>query len=226
MGALELHIWGSHNDTLEKPDRIVFDLDPDEDMDFSAVRARRAHARPALGAGARDLSRWSTGGKGIHVVAPLTPRYGWEDVKTFAEALARTIAAEEPKRYLAVATKAKRTGRIFIDYLRNGRGATAICPFSTAGPQGRAGRLAGVVGGAVAAEGRPAGDGGDRRRAAQGAEKDPWAGYFDVDQVLPLEQLNVAGMPCIRLIECERKRVDTAVAETHVNIKRTNASCG
>ena len=78
----------------------------------------------------------ATGGKGIHVVVPLTPHHGWEDIRAFAEAMARTFAAENPDRFLAEMSKTKRKGRIFIDYLRNARGATAIAPFSTRARKG------------------------------------------------------------------------------------------
>ena len=132
MGALELHIWGAHIDELERPDRLVFDFDPDEAVDFATVKAAaEGDARPADAARPRRRSRMATGGKGIHVVVPLTPRHGWDDVKAFAEAMARTLAAEEPDRYLAETSKERRKGRIFIDWLRNGRGATAIAPYST-----------------------------------------------------------------------------------------------
>ena len=189
MGALELHIWGSHNKTLEKPDRIVFDLDPDEDMEFAQVRNAAKDMRDRLAALGLETFPMVTGGKGIHVVAPLTPRYGWDDVKAFCEAVARTMAEEEPKRYLAVATKAKRTGRIFVDYLRNGRGATAICPFSTRAKRGAPvswpvtwAQLARLDSARFATV----------ENAAELLKKqktDPWAGYFDLDQVLPLEKL-------------------------------------
>jgi len=189
MGALELHIWGSHNDTLEQPDRIVFDLDPDEDMEFSVVRDAAKDMRDRLAALGLETFPMVTGGKGVHVVAPLTPKYEWDDVKAFCEAIARTMADEEPKRYLAVATKAKRTGRIFVDYLRNGRGATAVCPFSTRAKRGAPaawpvswGQLARLD------SARPA----TVETAAEMLKKqrsNPWAGYFEVDQVLPLDRL-------------------------------------
>lgn len=189
MGALELHIWGSHNRTLEKPDRIVFDLDPDEDMAFAEVRAAAKDMRDRLAALGLRTFPMVTGGKGVHVVAPLVPRYGWDDVKAFCEAVARTMAEEEPKRYLAIATKAKRTGRIFVDYLRNGRGATAICPFST-----RARRGAPVSWPVTWAQlarldnARPANveNAGD---LIKNQKSDPWTGYFDIEQVLPLDKL-------------------------------------
>ncbi|MEQ8695162.1 MAG: DNA ligase D [Bauldia litoralis] len=189
MGALELHIWGSHNATIETPDRLVFDLDPDEGMDFAAVRSAARDMRDRLKGLGLETFPMVTGGKGIHVVAPLTPHYRWDEVKVFAEALARTIAADEPDRYLAVATKAKRTGKIFIDYLRNGRGATAITPFS---PRARKGApVAWPVSWQALSRLKDA-----RSATVENAETllkrqkaDPWEGYFDVDQVLPLERL-------------------------------------
>ena len=190
MGALELHIWGSHNKTLEKPDRIVFDLDPDEDMDFAQVRDAAKDMRDRLAAVGLETFPMVTGGKGIHVVAPLTPRYGWDDVKAFCEAIARTMAAEEPKRYLAVATKAQRNGRIFVDYLRNGRGATAICPYSTRAKRGAPvswpvtwAQLARLDSARFATVENAA-------DLLKKQKSDPWSGYFEVDQVLPLEKLS------------------------------------
>ena len=131
----------------------------------------------------------ASGGKGIHVVVPLTPRHGWDDVKAFAEAMARTLAAEEPDRYLAEMSKSRRKGRIFIDYLRNGRGATAIAPFSTRARKGAPvawpvawsalGKLASAHAVTVATA----------LAALKATKNDPWAGYFDVDQVLPMETL-------------------------------------
>ena len=189
MGVLELHVWGSHVKTLEKPDRLVFDFDPDEDMPFSVVRAAAEDMRARLKALKLESFPMLTGGKGIHVVVPLAPKNGWDDIRAFAEALARTIAAEEPDRYLAVATKARRKGKIFIDYLRNGRGATAIAPFSTRAKKGaplawpvswtalpkiETARLATVE---TAAD------------LLKTTRRDPWAGYFDIDQVLPLAAL-------------------------------------
>jgi bifunctional non-homologous end joining protein LigD len=192
MGALELHIWGSHVDTLEKPDRIVFDFDPDEDLDFADVKQAAKEMRDRLAA--VDLTSFvmASGGKGLHVVVPLTPHYGWDEVKGFAEAMARILAAEHPDRYLAEMSKARRKGKIFVDYLRNGRGATAIAPFSTRARKGAPvawpiawsalGRLENAHPFAV----------GDGAPALQRQKTDPWQGYFDVDQVLPLERLRQA----------------------------------
>jgi bifunctional non-homologous end joining protein LigD len=135
MGAVEFHIWGSHVTTLERPDRIVFDLDPDEHVDFEAVKQAASHLREVLDAlGLHSLALLS-GGKGIHVVVPVKPEHDWPVVKRFAAALAARVAADQPQRYVATMSKAKRAGRIFIDHFRNERGATAIAPYS---PRARA----------------------------------------------------------------------------------------
>jgi bifunctional non-homologous end joining protein LigD len=189
MGVLELHIWGSHVDTLEKPDRMVFDFDPDEDLDFGQVKEAAKEMRERLKAVDLESFVMASGGKGLHVVVPLTPRYGWDEVKGFAEAIARILAAEKPERYLADMSKARRKGRIFVDYLRNGRGATAIAPFSSRARKGAPvswpiawsalARLENAHPFAV-----DTGAAGLKRQKG-----DPWKGYFEVDQVLPLERL-------------------------------------
>ncbi len=131
----------------------------------------------------------ATGGKGLHVVVPLTPHHEWQDVKAFAEAMARVMAAENPDRYLAEMSKTRRKGRIFVDYLRNGRGATAIAPFSTRARKGA------PVAWPVAWSALSRLGSADRFTVEAVADnlkklnKDPWAGYFDVDQVLPLDAL-------------------------------------
>jgi bifunctional non-homologous end joining protein LigD len=130
-GALEIHTWQSTLDDLERPDQIVMDLDPGEGVPWSAVldaaRAVRARFEDAGLVGFVKTS----GGKGLHVVAPLKPteRAGWDAVKGFAAAMARSMAGDEPDRYVATITKAKRTGRILLDYLRNGRNNTAIVAY-------------------------------------------------------------------------------------------------
>lgn len=131
IGALELHIWGARTDRIEQPERLVFDLDPDESLEFRHVRAAAAEMRDLLGAAGLVSFPLITGGKGIHVVVPLLPRRGWNEVKTFARGLARKLAEAAPERYVAQASKKRRKGRIFIDWMRNGRGATAIAPYST-----------------------------------------------------------------------------------------------
>jgi len=131
MGVLEIHIWGSHVDDVDRPDRMVFDLDPAEDVPFTAVRAAALQLREVLEAAQLKSFPLLSGGKGIHVVVPLRPRHGWDVVKGFAGALAQRLAAEQPDRYVATMAKAKRKGRIFIDVFRNDKTATAIAPYST-----------------------------------------------------------------------------------------------
>lgn len=130
MGAVEFHIWGSRAANLEKPDRLVFDLDPDEGLSFADVRNSALELRDML----KDLGFFSqvmvTGGKGVHVIVPLTVRATWDDAKTFTKSFALKLAETEPARYTATMSKAKRKGRIFIDWLRNERGSTAIAPYS------------------------------------------------------------------------------------------------
>ena len=131
MGTLEFHVWGAANDKLETPDRMIFDLDPDEGLGFDVVKKAAAAMRDRLS----DLGLKSvplvTGGKGVHVIVPLERRAGWEDVKAFAKALSSRVVDEDPEHFTATMSKEKRKGRIFIDWLRNERGATAIAPYST-----------------------------------------------------------------------------------------------
>lgn len=136
MGTLEFHVWGSRTDRLENPDRMVFDLDPDEGLGFADVRDAAADVRARLDAiGLKSLAM-VTGGKGVHVIVPLERRADWPQVKAFARAFAQRMADDEPERYLAQASKAKRRGRIFVDWLRNERGATAVAPYSTRARKG------------------------------------------------------------------------------------------
>ncbi len=136
MGTLEFHIWGSRIDDIEKPDRLVFDLDPDEGLGFADVRDAAFDVRDRLAKIGLKTVPLVTGGKGVHVVAPLTRRAAWPEVKAFAKGFAVLLNTEQPDRYVANMSKAKRKGRIFVDYLRNERGSTAICPYSTRARKG------------------------------------------------------------------------------------------
>ncbi len=131
MSVLEFHIWGSRIGDIERPDRLVFDLDPDEALGFADVRRAAFAVRDRLEALGLKSVALVTGGKGIHVLAPLECRAEWPQVKQFARGLAMRMASEDPERYVAQAAKEKRVGRIYIDWLRNERSATAIAPYST-----------------------------------------------------------------------------------------------
>ena len=130
-GVVEIHPWGSTAAHLEEPDRLIFDLDPGEDVPWSAVIEGAREVRRRLDA--LDLKSFvkTSGGKGLHVVLPLTPSVGWEDAKAFTQKVAETMAKAQPDRYVATMSKTARRGRIFVDYLRNGRGATAVGAYST-----------------------------------------------------------------------------------------------
>ncbi len=126
MGVLEIHPWGSRIDKLELPDRVTMDLDPDEGLPWQRVTEAAVDVRDALsGIGLQSFAK-TTGGKGLHVVIPLTPKLGWEEVKTFAKWIADNFVAQRPEDFTANMAKRARHGRIYIDYLRNGRGATAV----------------------------------------------------------------------------------------------------
>jgi bifunctional non-homologous end joining protein LigD len=183
MGVLELHLWGCHVDAVEQPDRMVFDFDPDEGLSFSHVRDGAKEMRERL----KDLGLESfpmvTGGKGVHVVVPLRRGHTWDEHRDFSEALARVMAEDSPGRYVATMSKAKRKGKIFVDYLRNTRGATAIAPFSTRSRKGA------FVAMPVSwpqlskmKDAHPVAVGEAKRFAGRG---DPWSGYFKLKQKLP-----------------------------------------
>ena len=130
MGTIEFHAWASRADAVEAPERMIFDLDPDESLDFGDVKqAARDIGKHLTDIGLANFPLLS-GGKGVHVVVPLTAGHSWEEHKDFARRFAEALSQAEPERFVATMSKAKRTGKIFIDWLRNQRGATAVVPYS------------------------------------------------------------------------------------------------
>lgn len=136
--ALEIHPWGTTTDHWEQPDMIIMDLDPGEDVAWAKVIAAAHEIKERFTALGLTSFVKTSGGKGLHVVASLKPKAEWPQVKDTAEAMAHAMSADSPETYLSVASKAKRTGHIFIDYLRNGRGNTAVAPYSTRARPGAA----------------------------------------------------------------------------------------
>ena len=130
FGAIEFHGWGARLPDLTVPDRMIFDLDPADDVPFSAVKSAAELIRRILATAGLKSFALASGGKGVHVVVPLTGQRGWSDVETFSRGLAHMLARSEPDRYVAVMSKSRRQGRIFIDWLRNKQSATAITPYS------------------------------------------------------------------------------------------------
>jgi len=186
MNALEFHPWGATVEDLEHPDVLVFDLDPGPGVGWQAMLAAAREVRDRLAeTGLQSFARLS-GGKGVHVVLPVAPVHGWAQAKGFCEAFAKTMARVAPKRFVASAGKAQRRGRIFIDWLRNGRGATSVASWSLRARPG-----AGV---AMPLRWNELGrtGGGDhydlaaaRNRAAR-LKSDPWEGWEQArDQRLP-----------------------------------------
>lgn len=131
LGVLEFHPWGCRIDDCTRPDRMIFDMDPDEGLSFEAVREAARECRQRLSDAGLESFVKVTGGKGLHVVVPLSRRHDWPQVKTFARAVAEAMAADTPGRYVATMSKAKRTGKVFVDFFRNDRAATAVAAWST-----------------------------------------------------------------------------------------------
>ena len=136
MGTIEFHGWASKAADVEAPDRLVFDLDPDEALGWDAVRQAAFDLRDRLAELGLTSFAMLSGGKGIHVVVPLAPGHSWAAHKDFAKRFAEAMSLAEPDRFVATMAKAKRVGRIFIDYLRNQRGSTAVMPYSARAREG------------------------------------------------------------------------------------------
>ena len=185
MNTLELHPWGATVADPEHPDRLVFDLDPGDGVSWAQVKSAARDVRDRLlDTGLQSFVRLS-GGKGVHVVVPLQPKADWAQAKDFCEAFAQAMAEHAPDRYVATMSKAKRTGVIFIDWLRNARGATSVSSWSLRARPG-----AGVavplrweeLGRITAADAFPMAKALQR---AQRLKQDPWDGIDAVKQVLP-----------------------------------------
>jgi bifunctional non-homologous end joining protein LigD len=131
IGTLEVHTWGARVDAVDKPDRLVMDLDPGPGVPWEGVVAAAFELRDRLTELGLTSFVKTTGGKGLHVVIPITRRADWDGAKVFCHALALDLVQRSPERYVATTTKSKRDNKIFVDYLRNARGATTIAPYST-----------------------------------------------------------------------------------------------
>jgi bifunctional non-homologous end joining protein LigD len=194
IGALELHVWGSTIDALETPDTVVFDLDPGPGVTWPRlIEGADAVEKRLAALGFRSYPKL-TGGKGLHVIVPLLPREKWDRVKEFTRAVAEGLARERPEHFTANMAKSKRHGRIFIDYLRNGRGATAVAAYST---RARPGASVAVP---IGWEELDPASRSDRygidtvRRRLAALRKDPWPDYERARRAITAETLEAAGM--------------------------------
>jgi bifunctional non-homologous end joining protein LigD len=131
MGVLEIHIWGSTEQNIERPDRLVFDLDPAPDVTWDKLVLSAQRVKERLQTIQLQSFLKTTGGKGLHVVAPIVPELDWDQIKRLTKTMAESMTQDFPGEYVSQAGKHLRPGKIFIDYLRNGRGATNVCPYST-----------------------------------------------------------------------------------------------
>jgi bifunctional non-homologous end joining protein LigD len=184
-GVVEIHPWGSRVENLEKPDRLIFDLDPGEDVPWGATIAAAHDVRARLEALGLTSFLKTSGGKGLHVVVPLAPSADWDTAKAFTEGIATQMAKDHPDKYVATLSKRARAGRIFIDYLRNGRGSTAVAAYSTR-VQAKA-TVSTPVAWDEISEGLKADhftvdNIGHRLRFLK---SDPWEGFFKLKQKLP-----------------------------------------
>lgn len=185
MNTLEFHPWGARVDKPDSPDRLVLDLDPAPEVAWNAVVTAAREIRGRLQEQGLASFVRTSGGKGLHVVVPFRRGPGWPAVKAFCETLADAMVAREPQRYIATASKAQRAGRIFIDWLRNTRGATSVCSWSLRAREGAPvamplhwEELDGIGSGAAF-------DLGAALERAAALAADPWEGIRTVQQRLP-----------------------------------------
>ncbi len=194
IGVLEIHDWGVKLPKVSEPDHIVFDLDPDEELDFPTLKSAAVEVRDFLSALGLTSFLKATGGKGLHVVTPLTPKFGWDEVKGFTKAVADALVSVRPDRYTANMSKRARAGKIFVDYLRNQRGGTAICNYSTRARKGatvacplRWEELKGLESAApYTAQTLPS--------RLKRLKSDPWEGYFSTRQSITAKARKALGL--------------------------------
>lgn len=131
LGCLELHTWGCHIDSIDTPDTLIFDLDPAPDVAWKSVVAAALELKTDLRHLKLRAFAKTTGGKGLHVVVPIRAEHSWDTIKNLSRFITNILVMQDPSKYIGQMAKAKRSGKIYIDYLRNQRGATAIAPYST-----------------------------------------------------------------------------------------------
>lgn len=193
FGTLEVHIWGAHADLPERPDLLVFDLDPDTGLAWSRVVEAALLVRHHLQALGLESYVKTTGGKGLHVVLPIVRRSDWDEVHAFCQAVANTIVEEQPNAYVSTMSKAKRKNKVFIDHFRNARGATAIAPYSSRARPGAP--VAVPVEWSALETLRPQTLTVTRVPEHLQAEKrDPWQGFFELKQSITKKMKRSVGL--------------------------------
>lgn len=185
LSTLEIHPWGSMADDVERPNRLIFDLDPGPGVPWKRVVEAARTTRDILAAAELQSFVQTSGGKGLHVVVPIVARAGWDEAKAFCKAVAQLMASREPTKYTATLSKSRREGKVFVDYLRNGRGATSVASYSS-----RARDTASVATPLTWAElpGLRRANGFSVRnlpRRLDALKADPWESFFTLRQQLP-----------------------------------------
>ena len=193
VGTLELHVWGSRVKDVERPDILVFDLDPAPDVKWTEVLRTARSLRERLQTLGLESFVRTTGGKGLHLVVPLAPRADWDAAKAFARAVADAHARDDRRRITTNMSKAKREGRIFLDYLRNGRGATAIASYSTRAREGAPVAVPVRWDELNAALTSDRYNVGNLRRRLSALRGDPWEGFEDARRPLDRKLLKAVG---------------------------------
>jgi bifunctional non-homologous end joining protein LigD len=194
MGVLELHPWGSRVESLEKPDRMTIDLDPAPDVPWTRMIETALALRGRMkGLGLESFVK-TTGGKGLHVVVPLQARQTWDELKEFSRAIVEEFVRASPAWFVATMTKSKRTGKIFLDFFRNTRGATAVAAYSTRARPGA------PVSTPLTWEELPGVKSGDAFTLATVPDRlerlsaDPWKGFFEVRQSITAAMRRAVGL--------------------------------
>ena len=192
MGVMEVHPWGSRNDDLERTDRLIFDLDPDEDLPWSTVTEAAFELKAALKKKGLESFVKTTGGKGLHVVVPIEPEMEWPAAKEFTHKVVLELEKGNPALYLTKMTKSARKGKIFLDYLRNQREATAVAAYS---PRARAGAAVSVPlswAELKASKERPVFRAAEFDKWKARLKKDPWKDIAKVKQRVQAEGLRAS----------------------------------
>lgn len=184
FGVIELHGWCCRYPALDKPDRMVFDLDPDDKVPFSAIVEAAFQIKALLEGVNLKTYPMLSGGKGVHVIAPLDRSQDWESIELFTKGIARGMARADPSRYVATASKVRRTGKIYVDWLRNKRTATAIVPWSL-----RARALA-TIAAPVDWKKLEAATGAGMFTIRSKPLRNPWKDFFTIQQAIPEAALN------------------------------------
>ncbi len=191
LGVLELHTWGARQDSLDRPDRLIFDLDPAPGVPWKQVIEAAQRVRTLMDEIGLASFVKTTGGKGLHVVIPVRPEKPWDDIKTFARAVAERLERTYPQHFTAKMTKTKRAGKIFIDYLRNAAEATAVAAYST---RARAGAPVSTpigwneLGPDLHSDSFTL---TNIRARLKKLKRDPWAAYFSSNQHLTDKMLDI-----------------------------------